>query len=53
MKIERREIIAAGGLAAFAAGNIAHSLQRYDQRFKGMDRIDQSKLDVWVPVCPR
>lgn len=30
-----------------------YSLQRYDQRFKGMDRIDQSKLDVWVPVCPR
>ena len=29
------------------------NLQRYDRRFRGMDRIDESIIDVWVPVRDR
>ena len=25
-------------------------IQRYDERFKGMDRIDESELDILIPV---
>ena len=25
-------------------------IQRYDQRFKGLDRIDESELDIYIPV---
>jgi predicted transcriptional regulator YdeE len=28
----------------------AYSLQRYDERFKGMDRLEESQLEVWAPV---
>jgi predicted transcriptional regulator YdeE len=27
-----------------------YSFQRYDERFKGMDRIAESVLDVYIPV---
>ncbi len=26
------------------------SIQRYDERFKGMDRIEESELDILIPV---
>lgn len=29
-----------------------YSVQYYDERFKGMDRIAESTLEVWMPVCP-
>lgn len=29
-----------------------YSFQRYDRRFKGMDRIAESTLDVYLPVLP-
>jgi predicted transcriptional regulator YdeE len=29
----------------------AYSFQRYDSRFKGLDKIDESVLDVYVPVA--
>jgi DNA gyrase inhibitor GyrI len=28
-----------------------HSFQRYDARFKGMDRIAESELDVYIPLA--
>lgn len=28
------------------------SVQRYDERFKGVDRIDESELDFLIPVLP-
>jgi predicted transcriptional regulator YdeE len=28
-----------------------YSFQFYDERFKGMDRIDESQLDVYVPIA--
>lgn len=27
-----------------------YGFQRYDQRFKGIERIDESELDVYVPI---
>jgi predicted transcriptional regulator YdeE len=24
----------------------------YDQRFKGLDRLEDSEIDIYVPVCP-
>ena len=29
-----------------------YSIQRYDERFKGMERIAESVLDVYIPVQP-
>lgn len=29
-----------------------YSMQRYDARFKGLDRVDDSVLDVYMPVRP-
>ncbi len=29
----------------------AYGFQRYDSRFKGLDRIDESELDVYVPIA--
>lgn len=31
----------------------AYGLQRYDQRFKGLDHLDESILEVYVPVRQR
>lgn len=31
----------------------AYTFQQYDARFKGMDRIAESVLDVYVPVSPK
>jgi predicted transcriptional regulator YdeE len=28
----------------------SYSIQRYDQRFKGLDQIDDSVLDVYIPI---
>ena len=28
------------------------SIQRYDARFKGMDAVDESELDVLIPLLP-
>ncbi len=30
-----------------------YSFQYYDERFKGLDRIEESVLDVYIPVAPR
>jgi len=30
-----------------------YGLQRYDERFKGLDRIDESILEVYVPLVAR
>ena len=30
-----------------------YSFQYYDERFKGLDRVDESVLDIYVPVAPR
>jgi AraC family transcriptional regulator len=30
-----------------------YQFQYYDQRFKGMDRVDESELDVYVPVSKK
>jgi predicted transcriptional regulator YdeE len=30
-----------------------YQFQYYDQRFKGMDRVDESELDVYVPVIKK
>lgn len=30
-----------------------YSFQYYDARFKGMDRVEESVLDIYVPVAPR
>lgn len=27
-----------------------HSIQRYDDRFKGLDRLDESTLDAYIPL---
>lgn len=27
-----------------------YSVQRYDSRFKGMDRLEESELDIYIPV---
>ncbi|MBN1428005.1 MAG: GyrI-like domain-containing protein [Anaerolineae bacterium] len=27
-----------------------HSIQRYDDRFKGLDRVDESTLDAYIPL---
>ena len=27
-----------------------YGFQRYDERFKGLDQIDESVLDVYVPI---
>ena len=29
------------------------SFECYDERFKGMDRLDESALDVYIPIRPR
>jgi len=29
----------------------SHSIQRYDERFKGVQRIDESVLDVYIPLA--
>ena len=29
----------------------SHSIQRYDERFKGLQRIDESVLDVYIPLA--
>jgi predicted transcriptional regulator YdeE len=29
-----------------------YGFQRYDERFKGLDRIEESTLDVYVPIVP-
>ena len=29
----------------------SHSIQRYDERFKGVQRIDESILDVYIPLA--
>jgi predicted transcriptional regulator YdeE len=31
-------------------GNYQYSMQRYDQRFKGLDRLEESALDVLIPI---
>jgi predicted transcriptional regulator YdeE len=36
--------------AAGWEGEHSHSIQRYDERFKGLDPIDDSVLDVYIPV---
>lgn len=28
----------------------SHSIQRYDERFKGLDRADESTLDAYIPL---
>lgn len=28
------------------------AIEVYDERFKGMDRLDESELDVWLPIHP-
>ena len=30
-----------------------YSFQRYDERFKGMDQLESSTLEVYIPVEPR
>ena len=30
----------------------SHSIQVYDERFKGVQRIDESVLDVYIPLAP-
>ncbi len=30
-----------------------YSFQRYDERFQGMDRVEDSVLEVYVPICQR
>jgi AraC family transcriptional regulator len=30
-----------------------YNFQYYDERFKGMDRVAESVLDIYVPVAPR
>jgi predicted transcriptional regulator YdeE len=30
--------------------DFAYHLQRYDERFKGLDRVEESALDVYIPV---
>lgn len=32
------------------ASDYQYSIQRYDERFKGLDRLEESKLDVLIPV---
>jgi AraC family transcriptional regulator len=34
-------------------GEHTHSIQRYDERFKGVDRIAESILDIYIPVKDR
>jgi hypothetical protein len=34
-------------------GEHTHSIQRYDERFKGVDRIAESILEVYIPVKDR
>jgi predicted transcriptional regulator YdeE len=29
----------------------SHSIQRYDERFKGVQKIDESVLDVYIPLA--
>jgi AraC family transcriptional regulator len=29
-----------------------YGFQRYDRRFKGLDRLDESALDIYVPITP-
>jgi len=36
--------------AAGYEGLHSHSIQRYDERFKGLDPIDESILEVYIPV---
>jgi predicted transcriptional regulator YdeE len=34
-------------------GDHSHSIQRYDERFKGLDPIDESVLEIYIPVRSR
>jgi predicted transcriptional regulator YdeE len=34
-------------------GEHSHIIQRYDERFKGLDPIDDSVLEVYIPVKTR
>lgn len=34
-------------------GEHSHSVQRYDERFKGLDRVDESVLEVHIPLKSR
>jgi predicted transcriptional regulator YdeE len=36
--------------AAGYEGAHTHSIQRYDERFKGLDRVEESILEVYIPV---
>lgn len=36
--------------AAGYEGEASHGIQRYDERFKGLDPIDESVLEVYIPV---
>ena len=36
--------------AAGLEGEHSHSIQRYDERFKGLDPIDNSVLEVYIPI---
>jgi predicted transcriptional regulator YdeE len=30
--------------------DFAYSIQRYDERFKGLDRLDESEIEVYIPL---
>ena len=32
--------------------SLPYIFQYYDERFKGMDQIEESILDVYIPICP-
>jgi predicted transcriptional regulator YdeE len=36
--------------AAGYEGEHTHSIQRYDERFKGLERVEESILEVYIPV---
>ncbi len=41
-----RELLPEAGLKA----NMGYEFQLYDERFKGVDKMDESELDVYIPV---
>jgi len=45
-----RQVFAEWLPAAGLEGEHSHSIQRYDERFKDLDPIDESVLDVYIPV---